>query len=206
LDLSKYIKDIYQELPMFPRESLPWEIINTLEKSIENLLPGLESLNYRITNQVAVHKTALVENGVICKPNTIIGPRCVIKSGSYLRNGIYLVSDVVIGANCEIKQSILFKNSRAAHLNYIGNSLIGEDVNFEAGSVLANHFNEREDKNIQVSIEGKIVATKMTKFGSLIGDHSRIGANSVLNPGTILPSKSIVARLKHVDQLKDDRI
>ena len=158
--------------------------------------------NYRVEDQVSIHETALVENGVTLKPNTIIGPRCRVKSGSYLRNGVYLVSDVAIGANCEIKQSILFKNSRAAHLNYIGNSLIGKDVNFEAGSILANHFNEREDKNIRVSISGKVVETNVVKFGSLIGDHSRIGANSVLNPGTILPARSIVPRLKHVDQLQ----
>jgi len=202
MDLAVFIKDIYHNFPMLPRELPPWEIIINLENTLEKLLSKLESNYYRITNQVAIHETALVENGVTLKPNTIIGPYCTIKSGSYLRNGVYLVSDVVIGANCEIKQSILFKNSRAAHLNYIGNSMIGEDVNFEAGSILANHFNEREDKNIRVYIEGKVVETNVVKFGSLIGDHSRIGANSVLNPGTILPAKSIIPRLKHVDQLK----
>lgn len=186
---------------MLARESQPWEIINNLENIIGNLLLGLESINYRVENLVAIHETALVENGITLKPNTIIGPHCTIKSGSYLRNGVYLVSDVVIGAICEIKQSIIFKNSNAAHLNYVGNSLIGEDVNLEAGSILANHFNEREDKKIKVTLEGKVVETNITKFGSLIGDHSRIGANSVLNPGTILPTKSIVPRLKHIDQL-----
>jgi UDP-N-acetylglucosamine diphosphorylase / glucose-1-phosphate thymidylyltransferase / UDP-N-acetylgalactosamine diphosphorylase / glucosamine-1-phosphate N-acetyltransferase / galactosamine-1-phosphate N-acetyltransferase len=201
MDLSKYINNIYHHLPMITRESQPWEIIFNLEMIIGNLLPGLESIKYRIEDQVAIHETALVENGITLKPNTIIGPNCTVKSGSYLRNGVYLVSDVVIGANCEIKQSIIFKNSSAAHLNYVGNSLIGEDVNLEAGSILANHFNEREDKKIKVMLEGKVVETNITKFGSLIGDHSRIGANSVLNPGTILPTKSIVPRLKHIDQL-----
>lgn len=202
MELSKFIKDIYHDFPMLPKDSYPWEIINGLEELIEELMPTLESKNYRVENQVAIHETALVENGVTLKPNTIIGPRCTIKSGSYFRNSVYLVSDVAIGANCEIKQSVLFKNSRAAHLNYIGNSLIGEDVNFEAGSILANHFNEREDRIIQVLLEGRIVKTNVVKFGSLIGDHSRIGANSVLNPGTILQPKSIVPRLKHIDQLK----
>ncbi|MBD0777393.1 LpxA family transferase [Maribacter sp. ANRC-HE7] len=201
MDLSEFIKDIYHDLPFLPRDLPPWEIINNLEKTIKHLLSNLETTNYKIVNQVAIHETALVENGVTIKPNTIIGPRCTIKAGSYLRNGVYLVSDVVIGANCEIKQSILFKNSRAAHLNYIGNSLIGEDVNLEAGSILANHFNEREDKTIRIFLEDKIVETNAIKFGSLIGDHSRIGANSVLNPGTILYVKSVVPRLTHVDQL-----
>lgn len=202
MDLSKYIKDIYHDLPFLSRDSTPWHIINTLDDLVAILLPKFALKNYNVVDEVAIHETAMVESGVTLKPKTIIGPRCIIKSGSYLRGGIYLTSDVSIGANCEIKQSIICKNSNAAHLNYIGNSLIGEDVNFEAGSILANHFNEREDKSIQVLIEDNVVETNVNKFGSLIGDHSRIGANSVLNPGTILPVKSIVPRLTHVDQLK----
>ena len=202
MDLSKYIKDIYHDLPFLSRDSTPWHIINNLENLVTVLLPKITSKNYSVVDEVAIHETALVESGVTLKPNTIIGPRCTIKSGSYFRSGVYLISDVSIGANCEIKQSIICKNSSAAHLNYIGNSLIGEDVNFEAGSILANHFNERENKGIQVLIEDIVVETNVIKFGSLIGDHSRIGANSVLNPGTILPVKSIVPRLTHIDQLK----
>jgi len=202
MDLSTYIRNIYHVLPMLSKDSLPWDIITDLENLITKLLPVLAAKNYRVENQVAIHESALVENGVTFNPKTIIGPRCKIRSGSYFRNGIYLLSDVVIGANSEIKQSIMFKNSSAAHLNYIGNSIVGENVNFEAGSVLANHFNEREDKTISVLIGNKTVETKVTKFGSLVGDHSRIGANSVLNPGSILPAKSIVPRLTHIDQLQ----
>lgn len=202
MDLSIYIKDIYFDIPLLSKDSVPWVIIRDLEILVKRLLPQLVERNYHIKDDVAIHKSAIVEDGVTLKPNTIIGPRCLIKSGSYLRNGVYLVSDVTIGANSEIKQSIIFKHSNAAHLNYIGNSLIGEDVNFEAGSILANHFNERDDRNIHVLLDDGVVDTKVFKFGSLVGDCSRIGANSVLNPGTILPMKSIVPRLTHVDQIK----
>jgi UDP-N-acetylglucosamine diphosphorylase / glucose-1-phosphate thymidylyltransferase / UDP-N-acetylgalactosamine diphosphorylase / glucosamine-1-phosphate N-acetyltransferase / galactosamine-1-phosphate N-acetyltransferase len=67
--------------------------------------------------------------------------------------------------------------------------------------VLANHFNEREDKEIQVVIDNEIVSTQSTKFGSLVGDNSRIGANAVTTPGTILKPKSIVQILELVDQV-----
>lgn len=201
MELSNYIKDIYHDIPLLSRDIAPWQIIANLENLVAGLLPEFVEKNYSVLDGVAIHETASVESGVTFKSNTIIGPRCIIKSGSYFRNGVYLISDVTIGANCEIKQSILSKNSCAAHLNYIGNSLIGEDVNFEAGSIVANHFNEREDKSIRVLIGGKVIETNVIKFGSLIGDHSRIGANSVLNPGTILPVKSIVPRLTHVNQL-----
>jgi UDP-N-acetylglucosamine diphosphorylase / glucose-1-phosphate thymidylyltransferase / UDP-N-acetylgalactosamine diphosphorylase / glucosamine-1-phosphate N-acetyltransferase / galactosamine-1-phosphate N-acetyltransferase len=71
----------------------------------------------------------------------------------------------------------------------------------EAGSVIANHFNERDNKQIPIRYEGKIHDTGVTKFGAVVGDHSRIGANAVLSPGTLLQPKSIVKRLELVEQV-----
>ncbi|MBK5278418.1 MAG: LpxA family transferase, partial [Bacteroidia bacterium] len=89
-----------------------------------------------------------------------------------------------------------------AHFNFIGDSIVGSNINFEAGSITANHFNERESKNISVLMNGQRVDTKQQKFGALVGDGSKIGANAVLSPGTILEPSSIVRRLELVDQLK----
>jgi acetyltransferase-like isoleucine patch superfamily enzyme len=70
----------------------------------------------------------------------------------------------------------------------------------EAGSVIANHYNERQDKNIFVFSHGKSYATGVEKFGALVGDHTKVGANAVLSPGTILQRNSVVGRLALVDQ------
>lgn len=78
--------------------------------------------------------------------------------------------------------------------------MIGQNVNVEAGAVLANHWNERSDDAVSVAYKGRRVATGVTKFGALIGDHSRIGGNAVTSPGTLLPPSSIVARLALIDQ------
>jgi UDP-N-acetylglucosamine diphosphorylase / glucose-1-phosphate thymidylyltransferase / UDP-N-acetylgalactosamine diphosphorylase / glucosamine-1-phosphate N-acetyltransferase / galactosamine-1-phosphate N-acetyltransferase len=69
--------------------------------------------------------------------------------------------------------------------------------------VLANHFNERDQKAISLLIGGRIVATGVEKFGALVGDGSRIGANAVTTPGTLLPPRSVVGRLALVDQVRD---
>jgi acetyltransferase-like isoleucine patch superfamily enzyme len=47
-----------------------------------------------------------------------------------------------------------------------------------------------------------MIPTGCDKFGALIGDGTKIGANAVLAPGTILAKQSIVSRAEHVDQLK----
>ena len=92
-------------------------------------------------------------------------------------------------------------DTATAHFNYVGNSLIGCKVNFEAGSICANHFNERKDKNIFVLYKGELLDTKSEKFGSLVGDHCKVGANAVLSPGTLLEKESIVKRLELVNQV-----
>ena len=66
-------------------------------------------------------------------------------------------------------------SSLSAHRNYVGDSIVGQDVNLEAGAVLANHFNERADKRIFVRVGGQAAATGLTKFGAVLGDGTRIG-------------------------------
>lgn len=202
-DISDFISGFYRELPHIAKHESPWNIITQLENILRLRLAELSSDEYDITDEVAVHKSACIENGVTFKKPAIVGKDCLVKAGAYFRSGVYLCADVGIGANCEIKQSIIFPKSRIAHLNYVGNSIIGNDVNLEAGSVLANHFNEHKNTIVPVVLDNTIVDTGVTKFGSLLGDYCRIGANAVLNPGTILSKGSIVGRLEHVDQLKE---
>lgn len=179
----------------------PWEIINGLEGLLDRKLATLTQ-DYIVKGTVAIHKTAKLEQGVVLKGQIIISENCFIGANAYLRGPLFLGSGVKIGPASEIKQSIILDNSVTAHFNYIGNSIIGQNVNFEAGSICANHFNERGNKNIFVIYMNEFVDTKSDKFGSLVGDHSKIGANAVLSPGTLLKKESIVKRLELIEQKK----
>jgi bifunctional N-acetylglucosamine-1-phosphate-uridyltransferase/glucosamine-1-phosphate-acetyltransferase GlmU-like protein len=179
----------------------PWEVTECLKEIIRLKLKTLDD-DYEITEEIAIHKTAVVEAGAVLKSPAIIGPGCVVGAHAYFREGVFLDQSVRIGPGCEIKNSMIFSGTAVAHFNYVGNSLIGRNVNFEAGSIAANHYNERVDKRISVLYRGKIIDTGVNKFGSLVGDNSRIGANAVLSPGTILEQNSIVKRLELVEQLK----
>lgn len=202
MDLSQYIANCYTALPLLREYENPWDVTNSLAAIIRDTIQQLSTAEFHISNTIAIHKNAVVESTVTIKEYTIIEDGAIVKAGAYLRDGVYLGRGVSVGANCEIKQSLIFNISRIAHLNYVGNSIIGRDVNIEAGAVLANHFNERENKEIEVLINGKRVTTKATKFGSLLADGCRIGANAVLNPGTVLQKNTVVDRLTHLDQLK----
>ena len=98
---------------------------------------------------------------------------------------------VVEEPGAELKSSFVFADSTLAHFNFVGDSILGSDVNLEAGAVVCNHRNEHGAAGLPATAR---------KFGALVGDGSRIGANAVLAPGTLLRPNSIVGRLELVDQ------
>lgn len=180
-------------------DSHPWVVVNNLCNTIMRELRHLGE-DYTISNGVAVHKTAVIAHNVTIKAPAIISANCFVGANSYLRNGVYLAPGTKVGISCEIKTSVLLEGCAVAHFNFVGDSIIGHDVNIEAGAIVANHYNERKDDTVYVNIDGKRVSTGLHKFGSLVGDDCRIGANAVLSPGTLLKPQTIVKRLELVEQ------
>ncbi len=188
-------------LKSFPAGKYPWEIIHQLSEIIIESIAKLDK-DFLISNNIAIHKTAIVEKTSIIKAPAIISKDCFIAANAYLRNGVYLTQGVKIGTGCEIKSSIIFEQTAIAHFNFIGDSIIGSNVNIEAGAITANHYNERIDKEISVCYNNKIIKTGTKKFGALVGDNCKIGANAVLSPGTLLNKNTIVKRLELIEQVK----
>jgi NDP-sugar pyrophosphorylase family protein len=152
---------------------------------------------------IAVHPTATVEAGAVVKGPAVIGAECFIAHGAYLRGGVWLDERCSIGPGSELKSSFMFSGSKLAHLNFVGDTILGSEVNLEAGCVIANHRNERIDKQIRVRIGPKLYSTGVEKFGALVGDRVKIGANSVLAPGTLIRPDQVIPRLSLVDQESD---
>ena len=198
INLASYLQllpDIFPEL----NNIAPWSIASIIEQTLLDKLKHLGS-DYSVSGQIAIHKTARIEEHVVLKGPVIISANCFVGAHAYLRGGVFLGDQSVIGPGCEVKSSVILTNSALAHFNFVGDSWLGSGVNMEAGSVIANHFNERSDKTIHVLLNGKKTALDVIKFGALVGDKSKIGANAVLSPGTILPSSSTVKRLELIEQ------
>jgi UDP-N-acetylglucosamine diphosphorylase / glucose-1-phosphate thymidylyltransferase / UDP-N-acetylgalactosamine diphosphorylase / glucosamine-1-phosphate N-acetyltransferase / galactosamine-1-phosphate N-acetyltransferase len=183
----------------------PWEFCRMIESHLGSFISTLDPMEYRISDSIAIHKTAVIEQHVILKGPVIICAHTFVGAHAYLRNGVFLGKHVSVGPGCEIKSSAIFDYTAIAHFNFVGDSLIGSHVNLEAGSVLTNYHNDRDDKSINVKVDETIIRTGVEKFGALIGDHSKIGANAVCSPGTLLQPYSIVKRLELVDQLRKEK-
>jgi NDP-sugar pyrophosphorylase family protein len=199
IEYSSYLKKFLTTFPGLDNE-FPWSIIAAVQTLIQEKIKALPS-DYKISKDIAIHQHAQIEENVTLKGPIIVSSGCFIGAHAYLRGGVYLGDKTVIGPGCEIKSSIIMSDSALAHFNFVGDSMLGSHVNMEAGSVIANHYNEREDKTIYVMLKKKIPISS-TKFGAMVGDHSKIGANAVLSPGSILTQGSIVKRLELVEQCR----
>ncbi len=177
----------------------PWLICAELQQRINGMIAEAGD-DYKVKDNVAIHHSAVVEEGAVIKGPAVIGAHCFIAAHAYLRGGVYLGSHVVIGPGCEVKSSVILSDSHLAHFNFVGDSLIGSHVNFEAGAIICNHWNEKAEKNIRLNYKGEIIETGLNKFGAIVGDNCKIGANAVLSPGTLLAKNTIVKRLELVEQ------
>ena len=202
LSLPAYIADAFVRCPPLANYAAPWEMSAHAVEAVRAVLKSLGA-EFATVGEVAVHRGAIVEAGAVIRGPAVVSDGCVVAAHAYLREGVFLDREVRVGPSCEVKASFIFRRSALAHLNYVGNSLIGARVNLEAGAVLANHFNEREDKRISVVVGGRLVSTGAEKFGAVVGDGSRIGANAVTAPGTLLVPRSIVRRLELVEQVAE---
>jgi NDP-sugar pyrophosphorylase family protein len=89
-----------------------------------------------------------------------------------------------------MKGSIMLDGAKAGHFAYIGDSILGKDVNLGAGTKLANL--KMIPGSIMVTVEKKRYDTGRRKLGAILGDHTETGCNSVTSPGTLMGPSSIV--------------
>ncbi|PMP67465.1 MAG: hypothetical protein C0190_03230 [Thermodesulfobacterium geofontis] len=136
------------------------------------------------------------EKDVVVEPFSLISSPAYfskgtqIRHGAYVRGSIYTGEKAVIGHATEVKNSIFFSSAKAPHFAYVGDSILGNNVNLGAGTKLANlKFSK---KNIILKINSETIDTGLKKFGAILGDRCQTGCNSVLQPGTLLGKESYV--------------
>lgn len=192
--LTDYIADFAHSPLAAWADLAPWTLVTQAPAIVRRLLAELPADDYVTHDEIAIHRTATVEAGALLKGPLIIGAHCFIASGALLRGGCWVDAHCIIGPGAELKTTFMFSGSKLAHFNFVGDSVLGHGINLEAGSIVANYRNERDDKEVRVRVEGVLERTGCDKFGALLGDQCRIGANAVLAPGAVLTPASVVGR------------
>ncbi|MHA2297552.1 MAG: hypothetical protein ACXAEU_04250 [Candidatus Hodarchaeales archaeon] len=176
-----------------------WQLLNLQEK----LMKGFSSSENKISGKIepgaklkgtgiVVKKGATIRSGsyiigpAIIDENAVIGPNC------FIRPCTFIDKNVVIGNAVEIKNSILLEGTHVGHLSYVGDSIIGKDCNFGAGTKIANlNFNDTPVK-VTSSSSGEKISTSRRKLGVLMGHGVKTGINSSLMPGIKIGNNSVI--------------
>lgn len=143
--------------------------------------------NSTIDGKVIMEKGAKIINSYI-EGNVYIGQNSVIGPNAYIRGPVAIGKNCHVGGATCVKESILFDKVNAKHLTYIGDSIVGEDVNFGSGTQVANY--RFDGKVINVLTERGWVNSGRRKLGAIIGDEVKFGVNSVTMPGKLIGAGS----------------
>jgi bifunctional UDP-N-acetylglucosamine pyrophosphorylase/glucosamine-1-phosphate N-acetyltransferase len=122
-----------------------------------------------------IRSGAYVEGPIFIDSGSDIGPNC------YVRPHTSIGRNVRIGNACEIKNSIVMSGTHIAHLSYVGDSVIGEDCNFGAGTITANL--RLDEKTVKVLVKDELVDSGRTKLGVIMGDRVKTAINVNFMPG-----------------------
>ncbi|MBU2524453.1 NTP transferase domain-containing protein [Patescibacteria group bacterium] len=169
----------------------PWHIL----KVWKHFMPEkMISESSEVHESAVIKGEVIIEDGVKVFENAVIsGPAYIGKNSIIANNALvrdsYIGSDCVIGFSTEIARSYLCKQVWT-HKNYIGDSVIGQNVSFGSGAVTANL--RLDEGDILINIDDQKISTGSNKFGAIIGDDVRIGINTSIMPGIKIGTNSVI--------------
>jgi bifunctional UDP-N-acetylglucosamine pyrophosphorylase/glucosamine-1-phosphate N-acetyltransferase len=141
-----------------------------------------------VDGRLQVGKGTKILPGVVIEGDVIIGDNCKVGPNCYIRGSTSIGDKCHVGQAVEIKNSILLPGTNVGHLSYLGDSILGEKVNFGAGTITSNL---RHDGGAHRSpVAGLMVDTGRRKLGAIVGDGVHTGIHTSLYPGRKLWPKS----------------
>ncbi len=152
------------------------------------LCPGAVFVDKRIQ----LGRGVLIEPGAYIKGPSIIGDYTEVRQGAYIRGDALVGKRCVVGHTTEVKHAVFLDGAKAGHFAYIGDSILGNDVNLGAGTKFANLKFAPGTVSIALP-DGTRVDSGRRKLGAILGDGCQTGCNSVTNPGVLLGPGSLVA-------------
>ena len=179
----------------------PWELLEANEWRLENLdrrLDGTVADTATINGAVVVEDGATVKSGSVIEGPTFIGEGATVGPNAYVRGRTVLARNTKVGQSVEIKNSVIMEDSAVPHLSYVGDSVLGREVNFGAGTNVANL--RHDDGNIKLTVKGERVSTGRRKFGVVAGDEVKTGINTSLYPGVVLSTGARTSPGESVDR------
>jgi bifunctional UDP-N-acetylglucosamine pyrophosphorylase/glucosamine-1-phosphate N-acetyltransferase len=162
----------------------PWDLL----EANEHMLTAMEARTGTIENSTISGKVIMEDGAKIINSYVegcaYIGAGTVIGPNAYLRGFNSIGKNCSIGNGTTVKSSILLDHVNAKHLTYIGDSVIGENVNFGSGTQVANY--RFDGGSIPVLTEKGWAGSGKIKLGVFVGDNTKFGVLSCTMPGKLI--------------------
>lgn len=175
----------------------PWHILDAskmlLEKEIFSrkrlVAEGVEiGENVKLKGEIIMEEGVRIFDNVIIVGPTYIGAGSIVAENSTVKQS-YIGAKSVIGSSSEINRCYM-GNGVWTHRNYIGDSVIGNNVSFGGGAVTANL--RLDEMPIKVDVKGEKVDTNRQKLGVMCGNKVRVGINCSFMPGLKIGGNTVI--------------
>jgi NDP-sugar pyrophosphorylase family protein len=184
----------FEHQSVFEKCSYVWQVLEKLEayllrQSLGTIASAHQECAYLVNpDLISIGEGTVIEPGAYIRGPCIIGRNCQIRHGSYIRGNVIVGDRCVVGHATELKHSILLNHARAAHFAFVGDSVLGNDVNLGAGVKCANL--RLDGSPVCVRYHQQSISTGLRKCGAIVGDGCQIGCNVVINPGTLFGKRA----------------
>ncbi len=161
---------------------------NTVIKKGAIIKSFTEINNSIIGENTIVHSSTVLDSKI--GNNNNIGPR------AYIRNNTETKENAKVGFSVEVKNSIIGSNTKVSHLSYIGDSILGDNINIGAGTITANY--DGINKNKTVIEDNCFIGSNTVLIAPIkIGKGSKVAAGSTLNQD-VKPDSLAIARTRQI--------
>ena len=185
--------------PLFQDLAHVWEGVAALPAFIEKILePALlgevEEGAWVEPGRVRLEEGSRVERGAIVRGPTIIGRNTVVRSHAYIRGHVMVGEGCMIGHSTELRQTLVLNRTNIPHYNGVFTSLVGNNVLIGGYTTTANFLLTGKKIEIRLTREGvnRSFPTGLILFGAVVGDGAKVGAMSILLPGTLIGRQCLI--------------
>ncbi|MFQ6068499.1 MAG: bifunctional sugar-1-phosphate nucleotidylyltransferase/acetyltransferase [Candidatus Bathyarchaeia archaeon] len=163
---------------------LLWDLFEANRWVLEKTKPKTEGQiedGTHLIGPVTIEEGARIRSGAYIEGPVFIGKGSDIGPNCFIRPFTSIGQKARIGNACEIKNSIIMNGTHIGHLSYVGDSIIGENCNFGAGTTIANY--RFDGRAIKMKVKDKVLDTGRKKLGVVLGDDVKTGINTLFMPG-----------------------
>ena len=144
-----------------------------------------------IEDDVEIGCDTIIQPFSVIRHDVTIGKNCEVGPFAHLRPDTVLEDGAQVGNFVEVKKTTIGAGSKAKHLSYLGDAVLGKKVNIGAGTITANYDGKNKHKT-EIDDGAHTGANTVLVAPVKVGKGAKTGAGSVVTSGEVKPGDIVV--------------